>query len=49
MRSGLPHRLGANAERLHCRGEDLEASLDRLDGVEDRLLVLLHVAIVRER
>ena len=45
----LGHPVGVEAQRRHLAGERRQQHLEGVDGVEDRLLVLLQVAVVRER
>src|SRR4029453_15538034 len=42
------HAVGAHAQARHQGGEDLQRRAHRVDAVEDRLLVLLQVAVVGE-
>src|SRR2546430_15561662 len=46
---GAPHAIGAERERGEERRQDADDRLERVHGVEERLLVLLHVGVVRER
>ena len=49
LRGELGHALGVEAQRRDHAGEGGQQHLEGLDRVEDRLLVLLQVAVVRER